>query len=130
MKRAIAVAAIAALATSACATKRYPIATGFSAAEAAAYDCRQLAIELVKAEEVKLQITETAETDWRSVAGFLGDWGIGNAMAKSEAEKSIQQRITGIRAAQINKNCEGMSVASTANSEAGASAELEGGDTE
>ena len=40
----------------ACATKRYPIATQFSAAEAQALDCRELGLELAKAEETRTKI--------------------------------------------------------------------------
>ena len=89
----------------ACATKRYPIATQFSAAEAQALDCRELGLELAKAEETRTKIAETSGTDWRSAAGFLGDFGIGNAMAKSEADRALQERVTGIRTAMAGKSC-------------------------
>lgn len=91
--------------TSACATKRYPIATPFSPAEAALMDCDSLALELVRSEQVQLQIAQTGETDWRSVAGFLGDYGIGNAMARSEAERALAERVSAIRGAQAARGC-------------------------
>jgi hypothetical protein len=96
----------AALMVSACATKRYPIATPLSPAEASLMDCDDLELELLRAEQVRRQITETAETDWRSVAGFLGDYGIGNAMAKSEAERALSDRIQTVREAQAAKDCD------------------------
>lgn len=105
MRTTIVIACAAALALSACATKRYPIATPFSAAEASAMDCDGLRLELIRAEQMQLQITQTAETDWRSIAGFLGDYGIGNAMAKSEAERALAERINAIRAAQTQRRC-------------------------
>lgn len=88
-----------------CATKRYPIATAWSQAEADAMDCNQLRLELIRARQVEQQIAETADFDWRSVAGFLGDYGIGNAMAKSDADRAIRQRISGIQEAQRAKSC-------------------------
>ena len=88
-----------------CATKRYPIATSLGAAEASVLTCRELEIELLRAEEVRRQISRTAEVDWRSVAGFLGDYGIGNAMAKNDADKAINNRVASIRAAQVEKRC-------------------------
>ncbi len=94
-----------ALALASCATKRYPIATSIGTAEAAALTCRELEIELLRADEVRKQISQTAEIDWRSVAGFLGDYGIGNAMAKNDAEKAINNRVSSIRAAQAEKRC-------------------------
>jgi hypothetical protein len=96
---------IATIALSGCATKRYPIATELSAAEAELLNCRELALEMAKTEKVQSQITDTATTDWRSVAGFLGDYGIGNAMAKSEAEKALAQRVESIRSSQARKGC-------------------------
>lgn len=69
--------------------------------------CRELELELIRSEEVKKQIINTAEMDWRSVAGFMGDYGIGNAMAKNDAEKALTARISSIREAQVQKNCLG-----------------------
>jgi hypothetical protein len=99
--------AVAALAVTGCATKRYPIATPLSSSEAALMTSRELAIEGERIETTRTQITDTAETDWRSVAGFLGDYGIGNAMAKSEAENALQQRSETIRSAQTARRCSG-----------------------
>jgi hypothetical protein len=101
-----------ALVMAGCATKRYPIATSLGAAEAGALTCRELEIELLRAEEVRRQISQTAEVDWRSVAGFLGDYGIGNAMAKNDADKAINARVASIRAAQVEKRCAGSPVSS------------------
>lgn len=101
----ISVSVIAALSLSACATKRYPIAAQWTQAEAEALDCNGLRLELIRAQQVQTQIAETADFDWRSVAGFLGDYGIGNAMAKTDADKAIRERISGIQAAQRNKRC-------------------------
>lgn len=95
------------LLVSACATKRYPIATELSGTEAALLTCRELAIELARTEETQSKIADTAGTDWRSAAGFLGDFGIGNAMAKSEAEQALADRRTSIMTAQANNGCLG-----------------------
>ena len=67
--------------------------------------CRELDLELIRTDEVRKQISQTADMDWRSVAGFLGDYGIGNAMAKNDAEKAITARVSSIRAAQASKGC-------------------------
>jgi hypothetical protein len=105
MKPSILIAAALAVALSGCATKRYPIATNLGDAERAVMTCRELDLELIRAEEVRKQITETATMDWRSVAGFLGDYGIGNAMAKNDAEKAITARVSAINAAKADKKC-------------------------
>ena len=101
----VATVAVVAFSMSACATKRYPIATQWSSAEAEAMDCNDLRLELIRAKQVETQIAETADFDWRSVAGFMGDYGIGNAMAKSDADKAIRARIKGIEEAQRTKSC-------------------------
>lgn len=105
--RIVLICAVAALALSACATKRYPIATPLSSSEAALMNCRELAIEEERIETTRTQIAQTAEVDWRSVAGFLGDYGIGNAMARSEADAALQLRAETIRTAQSNRRCNG-----------------------
>ena len=97
--------ALTATSLSACATKQYPIATELSATEVSLMDCRELILEDARTEEMQLKINETASTDWRSVAGFLGDYGIGNALAKTEAEKALSQRRASIKTALVNKNC-------------------------
>lgn len=104
MKNAV-VLLVAAAAISACATKRYPIATELSPAEASAMTCRELTLEEAKIETAQAQITETGETDWRSVAGFLGDFGLGNAMAKSEAEAALSARKQSVIAAKVQSDC-------------------------
>jgi len=101
----VATVAVVALSVSACATKRYPIATQWSSAEAEAMDCNDLRLERLRATQDQTQIAETADLDWRSVAGFRGDYGIGNAMAKSDADRAIRTRIAGIEEAQRAKSC-------------------------
>lgn len=108
MNRTVAaVAALAAVvAVSGCATKRYPIATQLTAAEVEAMDCDDIQLELVRAQQIHSQIVDTANVDWRSAAGFLGDFGIGNAMARSEADAAVIQRINGLRNARDAKGCD------------------------
>jgi len=97
---------MAALSLGACATKRYPMATALGPAEQGAMSCEDLDLELARAEMLRARIADTAETDWRSVAGFLGDAGVGNALAKRDAETAIKARVASIRAAQAAKSCQ------------------------
>lgn len=91
--------------TSACATKRYPIATPMSSGEATVLNCENLNLELIRADQVEKQINETGEFDGKTVIGFLGDFGIGNGMAKEEARTALAERRRTIRDAQISKGC-------------------------
>ena len=43
--------------------------------------------EIAKTRSVQQEIEATGEFDGRTVLGFLGDFGIGNGMAKGEARK-------------------------------------------
>lgn len=91
--------------TSACATKRYPIATPMSSGESTVLNCENLNLELIRADQIEKQINETGEFDGKTVIGFLGDFGIGNGMAKEEARTALAERRRTIRDAQISKGC-------------------------
>lgn len=99
---------LGAMLVSGCATKRYTIATELSPAEVDLMDCKDLQLELIRADQVEQQINETGEMDFRSVAGFLGDFGIGNGMAKEEARTALARRRSGIHSAQLSKGCVGL----------------------
>lgn len=88
-----------------CATKQYPITTKLSPAEASLMTCQDLELELLRAEQVERKINATGEFDGKTVLGFLGDFGIGNAMAKSEAQAALSERRKTIREAQVRKDC-------------------------
>lgn len=62
--------------------------------EASALDCEAVTQEIAKMHSVQTEINNTGEFDGRTVLGFLGDFGIGNGMAKSEAQKKSTARLT------------------------------------
>ena len=105
MKLTLIIVVALAVSLSACATKQYPIATELSSVEKSELTCRELKIESAKVDEISAKIADTATLDWKSVAGFLGDYGIGNTLAKNEAEKALAQRKLGINAAEVAKGC-------------------------
>lgn len=88
-----------------CATKQYPIEAQVAPAEAAMYTCHDIALELVKTDQVEQQINQTGDTDVKSVMGFLGDFGIGNGMAKSHARDALATRRAELHDAQLQKGC-------------------------
>ena len=93
---------------SGCATKRYTLAVPLSDAESELLDCNGLALEMIRADQVELQINETGKADFRTAIGVLGDFGIGNQMAKDEAREALAIRRTAIRSAQLKKGCIGL----------------------
>lgn len=101
-----------------CATKRYPMAVTLSPEEVALMDCKDLHLEEARIAQTQAQIDDIAGTDWRSIAGFLGDYGIGNAMAKSEAEKALRERAQAVRLTTVQKNCGGVSATTVASASA------------
>ena len=93
------------LALTACATKRYDRLQSVSGAEAKSYTCEDIEIELAKVGEARKQMSEIAEIDGASVLGFLGDFGIGNAMEKNAAEKTVNKREADLRDLKAQKDC-------------------------
>lgn len=88
-----------------CATKRYPLATPVAPTEAGLLSCRDISLELARADQIEKQINETGKADYRTVAGFLGDFGIGNGMAKEEARKALNARRSALNELQVSKGC-------------------------
>lgn len=79
---------------SACATQRYGRQTGLSPAEAQEFTCREIRLETAKAQEF-LHVVRAgrSNTNAAHVLGFLGDFGIGNALEGDEAEASGEKRL-------------------------------------
>lgn len=76
-----------------CATKQYPQAPTVTSEEISAMDCNAVKLEIAKTHSIQKEIDSTGEFDGRTVLGALGDFGIGNGMAKSEARKKAQARL-------------------------------------
>ncbi|WP_261460696.1 hypothetical protein [Serratia liquefaciens] len=85
--------ALAILLVAGCATKQYPQAPMVSTEEASTFDCKALEQEIAKGHSMQEQIDQTGQFDGRTVLGFLGDFGIGNGMAKSDARQKVQSRL-------------------------------------
>jgi hypothetical protein len=78
---------------SGCALKQYPQSANVSDAEAQTYDCAALNQEIAKSQSVKQQIDKTGEFDALTVLGFVGDFGIGNGIAKASANNKAAARL-------------------------------------
>ena len=86
--------AVAALLTvTGCATKQYPQAPQVTPEESSAFTCEDIEKEIVKTKSIKEEIERTGGFDGRTVLGFLGDFGIGNGMAKSTARGKVDDRM-------------------------------------
>ena len=87
-----------------CATKRYGRMQPVTETEAQYYDCRDIEIQLSMIAAFRQKIAD-AELDARSVAAFLGDFGIGNAMEKDDALDSAAAREEDLLELKTEKGC-------------------------
>ncbi|HCR85330.1 MAG TPA: hypothetical protein DIV86_01500 [Alphaproteobacteria bacterium] len=89
-----------------CAVQRYGRANSLTDVERKELTCREINIELAKAQEflddVKTQRTQTKATH---VLGFFADFGIGNAMEGSEAQSSGEKRVSELKSLKETKDC-------------------------
>lgn len=104
MKNTILLAALCAALTG-CATKQYAQVGDVTTYEKTTLTCREIDIEMAKTQGVQQSISETDKFDGKSVLAFLGDFGIGNAMARSSAEDSATKRMGDLQALRAQKNC-------------------------
>lgn len=102
-------AAVAMLAATGCATKRYGRVQPLTGAEMSAYNCREIDLEIAKVQSFQQQIAEGADFNAASALGILGDFGIGNSMERSAAEKSAAIRLGQLRDLRAQKSCGGTS---------------------
>lgn len=88
-----------------CATKQYAQSPSVSSTEAAELDCKAIKQELAKCNSTEEEIDRTGDFDGKTVLGFLGDFGLGNAMAKETAKKKNKERIKQLESINISKSC-------------------------
>jgi len=103
MVKQIGIAALLALALTGCATKRYPQAAAVTPQETATLDCSSLDQELVKAHGVQTDIDATGQFDALTVLGFVGDFGLGNGIAKYRASQKAERRLNQLESLKAAK---------------------------
>ncbi|CAM7262901.1 hypothetical protein [Morganella morganii] len=89
---------------SACATKQYPQAAAVSGEESALMNCHDIKTEIAKTRSIQQDIEKTGEFDGKTILGFLGDFGIGNGIAKGDAREKVSARLGQLMRLQEN-NC-------------------------
>ncbi|WP_067701611.1 hypothetical protein [Erwinia sp. ErVv1] len=88
---------------SGCALKQYPSSPPVSNVQATTLDCQGIEDQLAKQEQVQAEINKTGEFNGLTVLGFIGDFGIGNGVAKSLAQKHASQRLAQLKGLQQQK---------------------------
>jgi outer membrane lipoprotein SlyB len=96
---------ITAMAMSGCATKQYPQAPAVSTGEAKYFDCSEIDMEIAKCRSTQDEIERTGDFDGLTVLGVLGDFGIGNGIAKGSASQKASARLAQLDNLKRAKNC-------------------------
>jgi len=92
-----------ALALTGCATKHYPQAAAVKPEETATLNCSALDQELVKAHSVQSDIEQTGQFDALTILGFVGDFGLGNGIAKYNASQKAERRLNQLQSLKAAK---------------------------
>ncbi|MDX2027747.1 MAG: hypothetical protein SFW62_03830 [Alphaproteobacteria bacterium] len=104
MKIRIALALL--LTVTACATQRYGRVTEVSETEKQEYSCKDIHIEIAKADEFLSSVRmQRHDTSGAHVLGFMGDFGIGNVMEGDAAELSGEIRLKQLKDLSTKKKC-------------------------
>ncbi|MEX3629652.1 MAG: hypothetical protein VB138_09405 [Burkholderia sp.] len=104
MKTAITVVLICA-ALSGCATKQFATVGDVTGYERTAMTCHDIDLEAAKTQGVIDKIDAQSKFNGLDVLAFLGDFGIGNAMAKSSALGSAHARMIELDNLRTDKGC-------------------------
>ncbi|WP_158781556.1 hypothetical protein [Pantoea sp. BAV 3049] len=88
---------------SGCALKQYPSSPPVSVVQSTQLDCSGVQKEIADQQQVQIKIDQTGQFDGLTVLGFLGDFGIGNGVAKSLAQKHADERMGQLKQLEQNK---------------------------
>lgn len=88
---------------SGCALKQYPSSPPVSEVQATTLDCAGVETAIANQDQVQAKIDKTGEFDGLTVLGVIGDFGIGNGVAKGLAQKHADERMSQLRALQQTK---------------------------
>ncbi|GGZ34048.1 hypothetical protein [Asticcacaulis endophyticus] len=90
---------------SGCATKNYPIEPFMTAQEYEQSTCRELYVKLLETQGTELAIADLSQADFATWVGINRDFGLGNMIAKNDAEIALYEQVGAIRTAQMKKGC-------------------------
>ncbi|MEI2264394.1 hypothetical protein [Erwinia sp. CGal63] len=88
---------------SGCAFKQYPASPPVSEVQQTTLDCPAVEKEIASQQQVQRQIDKTGEFDGLTVLGFIGDFGIGNGVAKGLAQKHADKRMNQLKLLEKSK---------------------------
>ena len=94
---------LGALALSGCATKQYPQVPSVTSEESSLMTCDDVKLEIAKTRSLQREIEITGDFDERTILGAIGDLGIGNGIAKSDAQEKGARRLQQLQSLETVK---------------------------
>lgn len=91
------------VALSACATKTYGRQGQLTTYETQMMSCREIDLELAKVRGFVDHVNKESQFSGRDVLAILGDFGIGNALEKSAALESAENRQKSLEALRVRR---------------------------
>lgn len=93
------------LAAQGCATKTYGRQGTLTPIEKDGLTCREIDLEVARTQGWIDQVNKESEFSGRDVLAILGDFGIGNALERSAAMESANNRMAQLRELKSGKKC-------------------------
>ena len=93
------------LAAAGCATKTYGRIGTLTAFEKDGLSCREIELETARTQGFVDQVNKESEFSGRDVLAILGDFGIGNALERSAALESANNKLGQLRELKAGKKC-------------------------
>ncbi len=93
---------------SGCALKQYPASPPISAVQADQLDCQGVQQQIAEQKKVQQDIDKKGEFDALTVVGAAMDFGIGNGIAKQQAQKHATERERQLNALATQKCSRGV----------------------
>lgn len=94
-----------ALALTGCATKQFATVGDVTGYEHTEMTCHDIDLEMARTQGVIDKIDQQAQFSGLDVLAFLGDWGIGNAIAKSSALDGANARMGELQTLRAARGC-------------------------
>ena len=86
-----------------CALKHYPASPPVSEVQKTVLDCKAVEEAILSQQQTQAQIDKTGKFDGLTVLGFIGDFGIGNGVAKGMAQKEADKRMNELKTLEATK---------------------------
>lgn len=105
MKRIVVAGLAVLVSATGCATKNYGRQGELTSYEMSTLSCREIDLETARVHGFLSHVDKESQFDGRSVLSFLGDFGVGNVMEKSNAVDSATTRLAQLQDLRTRRRC-------------------------